>query len=204
MHSSISRINTVFALATSVLLCMLAVIDTTSYPRHKPTGKVAIKSLETLSALNVCLNDRISGRAVWHMDRRIQDFVVTSFDIDADFADLFQWNTKQVFVSLVAEYKNKKGHHNQVVIWDRILRSAADAHVSLVGEENKYGLREVSKSFGGVKNTTFVLKYNVMPKVGQLHYGDEFASTAFTIPNKVVGTDENGNKVKQKIQQLYY
>ncbi|SPO37884.1 related to SPC3 - signal peptidase subunit [Pseudozyma flocculosa] len=173
-----------------------------STPRRNPTGSVAIKSLET-----------VSGRAIWHMDRRTQDYIVTSFDIQANFTDLFRWNTKQVFVSLVAEYQDAKNQSNSVVIWDRILRTPSSAYVDLQDEQNKYGFREVSKSFGGIDTTRFTLKWNVMPKVGQLHYGNEFASSALKIPSKVVevpassaegGAASSPKKVKQKVRQMYY
>ena len=36
---------------------------------------------------------------------------------------------------------------NEVVIWDRILRSKQDAHVALNSARNKYGFREVGRSF---------------------------------------------------------
>lgn len=99
----------------------------------------------------------------------MQDYVKVLFDIDADFSNLFNWNTKQVFLSLAAEYDSKahvrpggcmqygtkltsSGHDvlqakNQVVVWDRIIRQRSDAHVKLQEAVNKYGFREVSKSF---------------------------------------------------------
>lgn len=41
------------------------------------------------------------------MDRRLQDYAKVSFDIDADFTPLFNWNTKQVFLSLAADYDSR-------------------------------------------------------------------------------------------------
>jgi signal peptidase complex subunit 3 len=41
------------------------------------------------------------------MDRRLQDYAKVDFDIDADFTPLFNWNTKQVFLSLAADYDSK-------------------------------------------------------------------------------------------------
>lgn len=81
------------------------------------------------------------------MDNRVQDFMKVSFDIDADFTSLFNWNTKQVFLSLVAEYPTKRHELNQVVLWDRIVRSKKDANVYLLDATNKYPFREVSKNF---------------------------------------------------------
>lgn len=50
----------------------------------------------------------VQGRLHWHMDDRVQDFTKVTFDMDADFSNLFNWNTKQLFLSLVAEYPSTK------------------------------------------------------------------------------------------------
>ncbi|KIS70186.1 signal peptidase complex subunit SPC3 [Mycosarcoma maydis] len=188
MHSTLSRLNAVSALATTIILVLVVLIDVTRSNSHKPTGQVVINQLEL-----------VRGKAAWHMDRSIQDFVQVDFNIDADFAPLFDWNTKQVFVSLSASYDSAK-HVSEVVIWDRILRSKQDAHVALNTAKNKYGFREVSRSFKDITNTTFTLKYNIMPKVGLLHYADEFTSQSIPIPPKQLLP----NGQQPKIQRLYY
>ncbi|KAJ9476286.1 Signal peptidase complex subunit SPC3 [Pseudozyma hubeiensis] len=189
MHSTLSRLNAVSALATTIILALVVLIDVTRITTHKPTGKVVINQLEVVRA-----------KAAWHMDRNIQEFVEVDFDIDADFAPLFDWNTKQVFVSLSASYDSTKHISNEVVIWDRILRSKQDAHVALNTAKNKYGFREVGRSFKDIANTTFTLKYNIMPKVGLLHYADEFTSHSILIPPKKLL--QNGEQ--PRIQRLYY
>lgn len=50
----------------------------------------------------------VKGRLEWHMDGRVQDFAKVTFDMDADFTPLFNWNTKQIFLSLVAEYGSSR------------------------------------------------------------------------------------------------
>ncbi|MCO5596145.1 hypothetical protein L7F22_050205 [Adiantum nelumboides] len=119
------------------------------------------------------------------MDNRVQDFMKVSFDIDADFTSLFNWNTKQVFLSLVAEYPTKRHELNQVVLWDRIVRSKKDANVYLLDATNKYPFREVSKNFANVNGSTFTLKWNTMPKVGILAYGDEQRTNEYSIPARL-------------------
>ena len=82
----------------------------------------------------------------------------------ADLTPLFNWNTKQVFLYLEAEYDNVKGVRrqpfihslttpnldlqvkNEVVIWDRIIRRKEDAFIKFVGK-NKYMFRDMSNSF---------------------------------------------------------
>ncbi|KAJ9105380.1 hypothetical protein QFC21_001749 [Naganishia friedmannii] len=48
------------------------------------------------------------------------------FDLEADLSPLFEsWNTKQLYVSLTADYNNtKEGSSNSVVIWDKIIPRA--------------------------------------------------------------------------------
>ncbi|SPO26048.1 related to SPC3 - signal peptidase subunit [Ustilago trichophora] len=171
MHSTLSRLNAVSALATTIILVLVVLIDVTRFTTHKPTGSVVVNQLQVVRA-----------KAAWHMDRNIQDFVEVNFNVDADFSPLFDWNTKQVFVSLTATYDSPKHIKNEVVIWDRILRTKQDAHVSLNSARNKYGFREVGRQFKDIKNATFTLKYNVMPKVGMLQYGNEYVSHSIPIP----------------------
>ena len=45
------------------------------------------------------------GRARYHSDRRTQDYLETKLDLHMDVTPLFTWNTKQVFLSLVAAYE---------------------------------------------------------------------------------------------------
>ncbi|PWY99858.1 signal peptidase 22 kDa subunit [Testicularia cyperi] len=189
MHSTLSRLNAVTALATTVILALVVLIDFSSYTSHKPSGSVVINQLEVIRA-----------KAAWHRDRNVQEFVQTSFNVDADLSPLFTWNTKQVFVSLAAEYESSNHIKNQVVIWDKIVRSKDDAHVVLNSLKNKYGFREVGRSFKNIENATFVLKYNVMPKVGMLHYGDEHTTGSIAIPKRQLLP--NGDE--PKLLRVYY
>ncbi|KAJ9122141.1 hypothetical protein QFC24_004369 [Naganishia onofrii] len=52
-----------------------------------------------------------------------KDYAVVMFDLDADLSPLFEsWNTKQLYVSLTADYNNtKEGSSNSIVIWDKII-----------------------------------------------------------------------------------
>ena len=50
------------------------------------------------------------------------------FDLDADLSPVFNWNVKQLFVYVTAEYKSKTNELNQVVIWDKIVLDKEDKH----------------------------------------------------------------------------
>lgn len=93
------------------------------------------------------------------------------FDLDADLTSLFNWNTKQVFVYLTAEYDGKKpDSSNKVTYWDKIIRSKEEAEFHLKNQRAKYSVWDVERSFRG-RNATLKLEWNVQPWVGALLYG---------------------------------
>ncbi|THH14026.1 hypothetical protein EW146_g6266 [Bondarzewia mesenterica] len=70
---------------------------------------------------------------------------------------------------------------NEVVVWDRIVRRKEDALVSVRGK-NKYPFRDLSHKFKDALPAHYSLKYNVMPYIGVLTYGEAArtdASVAF-------------------------
>ncbi|CAA7267118.1 unnamed protein product [Cyclocybe aegerita] len=129
-----------------------------------PQGDLAISSLKVVSS-----NAR-------RYPNKKQDLAFVHFNITADLAPLFHWNTKQLFLYLEAEYTNAKGTKNEVVIWDRIVRRKEDAFIKFAGK-NKYMFRDVSSSFKNVPPAHYSLKYNVMPYVGVLTYGEAARTT---------------------------
>jgi signal peptidase complex subunit 3 len=60
---------------------------------------------------------------------------------------------------------------NEVVFWDRIIRRKEDAVIAVSGK-NKYPFRELSAKFKGSGPANYTLKYNLMPFVGVLTYGE--------------------------------
>lgn len=136
MNTSLNRLNAVSAMATTTLLVLLAIVAVLTHPvRREPTGSLSVHTLAVTKA-----------RAVWHADQRQQDFLQVQFDADLDLRPLFSRNTKQIFVSLAAEFASRR-HNNTIVLWDRIVRRAEDAHVVLEDAGNKYPIREMSRSF---------------------------------------------------------
>ncbi|PPQ67490.1 hypothetical protein CVT25_006031 [Psilocybe cyanescens] len=165
MHSIFSRVNNISAFLSSCMMTLLAAIALSSFLfTANPQGDLAISSIKVVSS-----NAR-------RYPNKKQDLAFVHFNITADLTPLFHWNTKQLFLYLEAEYANKKGVKNEVVIWDRIVRRKEDAFIKFEGK-NKYVFRDISSSFNGVPPANYVLKYNIMPYVGLLQYG-EAARTA--------------------------
>lgn len=94
-----------------------------------------------------------------------------------------------MFIWLEAEYENAKGVKNEVVVWDRIVRRKQDANIKYAGK-NSYMFRDISTTFKcallftiitlsaidfihrKASPANYTLKYNIMPYVGLLTYGE--------------------------------
>ena len=132
-----------------------------------------------------------------------------AFSIDADLTSVFSWNTKLLFVYLAAEYATplnalsqarlRSGdrapfpalnRRAQVSLFDRIIESKEDAHVTLPFVRNKYKLLDqvplsLLRRMGAVLrpyralqgrnlrglSVNLTLYWNVMPVVGRLSTG---------------------------------
>ncbi|KZS97496.1 signal peptidase 22 kDa subunit [Sistotremastrum niveocremeum HHB9708] len=98
-----------------------------------------------------------------------------------DLTSLFHWNTKQVFLYLTAEYTNAQGTQNEAVFWDRIVRRKEDANIHIAGG-NKYFLKDLTRSFKNATSVTYSMKYNVMPWIGPLTWGEAGRTEALPLP----------------------
>ncbi|KAJ7211201.1 signal peptidase 22kDa subunit [Mycena pura] len=158
MHNIFSRVNNVSALLSSCVMGLLAAIAVMSmvssvFEAPLEGGSVVVTGVTVVPG---------KGRQHKYEHARVE------FEIDSDLSPLFNWNTKQLFLYLDAEYTNAKGVKNAVVIWDRIVRRKEDAKIHVAGRQ-KYAFKDLS----GFRDAaaTYTLRYNMMPHVGALMYG---------------------------------
>lgn len=100
---------------------------------------------------------------------------------------LFCRNTKQLFVSLAAEYETKINKVNQVSIWDRVVESKDDAILKLPYVRNKYKLVDQGSNLRGLA-VNLTLEWNVMPITGSMSVGRR-TFTGFTLPKEYMAAD---------------
>lgn len=106
------------------------------------------------------------------------------FDLDADLTPLFNWNTKQVFVYLTAEYAGKtEESSNRVTYWDKILTSREEAVLHLRNVRSKYSVWDVERSFRE-RNATVRLEWNIQPWIGPLVFGETTTLGSFEFASK--------------------
>ena len=125
----------------------------------EPEGRIEVKPMNVVKAISRPYS------------RKEQEIAWFRFDVQADLSPLFTWNTKQLFVYVVAEYTNQKGFVNEVVMWDRIVRRKRDGKLNIEAARAKYPIRDPSLSFKNATAVDFTLRYNVMPWIGALTTG---------------------------------
>lgn len=120
-----------------------------------------------------------------------------TFSVSADFRPLFNWNTRQLFVYITAEYETKYGTQNQVVVWDKVLRTDADRFVGpewdhvwhpskMLNLDNigcKYLLMDPTDNLRA-NDVKLVLSYDIMPVSGTIRMFPKAKLETFSMPSK--------------------
>ena len=109
-----------------------------------------------------------------------------SFDIHADMTPAFHWNTKQLFVYVVASYSTLSKEINRIVVWDYILKAVDPEKV--IQEDDvlvEYSLTDQGNELRG-KDVTLQLMWDHMPITGLLYIGEQPAdqTSSFTLPTE--------------------
>ncbi|PAV15083.1 signal peptidase [Pyrrhoderma noxium] len=170
MFSAYQRISNLSALLSTCLLCLVGAISVSSFFfSADPKGVLSISNVNVHPSQNT------------HYRQRNHEYGFARFNVSADLTSLFNWNTKQLFVYVQAEYTSADGTQNEIVIWDRIVRRKEDAFIKVSNGRPKYPLRDMARTFKNASPANYTLKYNLMPHVGVLTYG-EAARTVEPVP----------------------
>ncbi|KAI8053906.1 signal peptidase 22kDa subunit [Syncephalis plumigaleata] len=127
MYSLLQRLGAVTATATTGWL---------SLPHLAPTASIAVNNIQVFhGSYDPYYSDGGDAR----------DHVFTEIDLDADLTPLFSWNTKQLYVNLVAEYDSKS---HAITVWDTLVLSVEEAKLKLRRQTQKYSFTDIRRSFG--------------------------------------------------------
>lgn len=152
MHTLGTRANAIVYYGALILLACLAANVASSYFFSRDI-EVSLK----LNKIEKIRRERGNDRAGVY------------FDLSADLRPLFNWNCKQLFVFVTAEYVTQKHTKNQVVLWDKIVRNVNESNIAFSGMYNKYILQDFG--FGLLDNSiTLTFTYNYMPITGVLQW----------------------------------
>eukprot|EP01102_Stenamoeba_stenopodia_P015436 TRINITY_DN5256_c0_g1_i1.p1 TRINITY_DN5256_c0_g1~~TRINITY_DN5256_c0_g1_i1.p1 ORF type:complete len:179 (-),score=54.09 TRINITY_DN5256_c0_g1_i1:50-586(-) len=161
MHSWTSRANAIFAFSTFILIGLTMFNYFSTYYLSRTPENAEIKfSVKQFyqSPLRTYYEKQIDQKF---------DYADAVLEIKADLTSAFNWNTKQLFVFVIAEYKtedNKK--NNQVVLWDKIITSQDKADI-FFNVKSKYAF--IDQGLKG-NNVTISLMYDVTPITGVLYF----------------------------------
>ncbi len=172
MNTLCSRVNALLAFTLSVLAaltfgCFLSTFFSAYHAEVAlKTVKVVVKNMPDYSA-----------------QREKNDLGFLTFDLNADLTGLFNWNVKQLFLFLTAEYETSSNKLNQVVLWDKIIRRGENAVLDYQGLNTKYYFWDDGNGLVGNRNVTLTLSWNVVPNAGHLPniYGDGGHSFSFPL-----------------------
>ncbi|KAI9342527.1 signal peptidase 22kDa subunit [Obelidium mucronatum] len=175
LSTSLNRLNAVTSFFSSVFFGVLAVVAI--------TGPALLYSASTPSVnVNMAKASVKMGRLGYYYDQKkpLTELATVHFDLNADLSPLFNWNTKQLFVFLVAEYRTDSHNFNQVTLWDDIITSKEESTIKLKRKKCKYLLSDISNKIAGVE-ANLTLHWDIMPHVGFL-IADKSAPTLVTLP----------------------
>uniref|UniRef100_A0A8C1WKN0 Signal peptidase complex subunit 3 n=1 Tax=Cyprinus carpio TaxID=7962 RepID=A0A8C1WKN0_CYPCA len=153
MNTVLSRANSLFAFSLSVMAALTfgCFITTAFKDRSVPVdiqvSKVMIKNVDDFTG-----------------PRERSDLGFVTFDI----SPIFDWNVKELFLYLTAEYSTKSNALNQVVLWDKIVLRGENTKLNMKDVKSKYFFFDDGNGLRANKNITLTLSWNVVPNAGIL------------------------------------
>ncbi|CEI89945.1 hypothetical protein RMCBS344292_04281 [Rhizopus microsporus] len=192
MYNLQQRFNNLFSFAVSVLSAVLGIVALISYIQGYPPIQGALKVDASNIKVYVFLFIYITFNNIQNSVarrfgpenqdyRKKTEFARLSFDIDADFSELFNWNTKQIFVTVVADYETDKYKRNSVVLWDRIITQKEKANLKLKNVGNKYAMVDISQKWN-YERANLSIAWDITPHVGLLQSGQLLTDAHLIIP----------------------
>jgi len=156
MHSFWQRLNAVFFYTLSVLGFLSFMAAGTTY-WHEAAPQIELR-LEKITLR------KVAGAG--------HDQAILNLGINADLRSVYNWNVKQLFVYITAEYETEPNVLNQVVVWDTIINDVSQAWIRTDSVANKYSLTDQGFGLRG-NNVSLVLNWNTVPSTGllTLHHG---------------------------------
>ncbi|XP_023245957.1 signal peptidase complex subunit 3 [Copidosoma floridanum] len=157
MHTFLTRGNAILAYSLSVSACLtFTCFLSTVFNNYETnvslnTVKIVVKNVPDYSA-----------------SRERNDLGFVTFDIQTDLTSLFNWNVKQLFIYLVAEYKTHHNNVNQIILWDKIILRGENSVLDLKNMNTKYYFWDDGNGLRGNKNISLHLSWNVIPNAGLL------------------------------------
>lgn len=175
MNSVLSRANAVFAFTLSILAAItIGCFLSTLLKSYEDTVEVRIQTIDK----------DVKNVTNFGNNRQVSELGFFKFDLDADFTNTFDWNTKQLFLYLTAHYETSNNVVNQIVLWDYIMLRDSNNKLRLRNQNNKYYFFDDGAGLSSNKNITLTLSMNIIPNVGILRQVTTRHLHQFSFPAK--------------------
>ncbi|XP_011189936.1 signal peptidase complex subunit 3 [Zeugodacus cucurbitae] len=171
MHTVLTRGNATVAYSLSVLACLTfccflsTVFLDSRTTAHVNTVKVLVKNMPDYSA-----------------SREKHDLGFLTFDLETNLTSLFNWNVKQLFLYLTAEYKTADNVLNQVVLWDKIILRGENSALDFKNMNTKYYFWDDGNGLKNNRNVSLYLSWNIIPNAGLLPTIRSLGTHTFKFP----------------------
>ncbi|WBW71945.1 signal peptidase subunit Spc3 [Schizosaccharomyces osmophilus] len=172
LDTTSNRASAFFSKLSSVFVLLCAIITVQNI--------VETPSAEQIHPANVHYAKYKPARFYHAFHNKKQNYAQVKFDLDADFSNLWTWNTKHVVVYLVASYPTEKHDLNDVVVWDRILSTPDESHLQVknaLSNLHAHPFNEYSNDFSNLE-ANYTMHWTVSPKLGFLTWGSGISSLA--------------------------
>lgn len=95
---------------------------------------------------------------------RVVHRTTLQINMTADFSQCFNWNTKVLYVYVVAEYANKVFKRNELILYDRIIETKSASSFSVLNEA-EYPLDDIAERLAGTE-IAIKIRYQTMQYSG--------------------------------------
>ncbi|KAK1791934.1 hypothetical protein P4O66_013192 [Electrophorus voltai] len=194
MNTVLSRANSLFAFSLSVMAALTfgCFLTTALKDRRVPVdvrvSRVVLKNVDDftgprersdLGFVTFDLSADILLRTLWTLMCPLQITTIDTCGVSLcsrclhhdcllHLEPIFDWNVKQLFLYLSAEYATRSNVLNQVVLWDKILLRGENTRLELKDMKSKYFFFDDGNGLRANKNVTLTLAWNVVPNAGIL------------------------------------
>lgn len=199
MFSLIQRFQTVSNVAlTYFLVACLLIIGASHYQLMQDQVKTIPAHISNIKPFLKFRTSRYMGST----NNKPKENARITFDLDTDLSKLFNWNTKQLFVFLTAEYPGDKNPStwNEVTFWDKIITNKEDAVLQLHDAKSKYTVWDLENRFNG-RELTFKLHWNIQPWVGPLMIGETIGNYTTVLEKEIAEVKHTESQEKHAKKQ---
>jgi hypothetical protein len=189
MHNTLTRVQNAFGFFTScafAIAALIAVLSIVPLPAStsSPSASISVRNVQV-----------VKGRPHYYSPKR-EEYANIRFDLDADLSSLFTWNTKQLFVYVMASYPSSSTTgtgSSDAVIWDTIIPAPSSPY-SFQNLKTRYFPDKSKKSTKGRKPSTSS-KTKELVKPGVLVLKNQKPKYQITDPSGIMSERSNATLV---------